>query len=60
MRTDNQWAAQDSEQGADMSKKRDGNIQRNYRREINLQTKTIPSNKEYSRKQKHKGLKDEN
>ena len=33
---------------------RDLNIEKNYKREINLQTKKIPSKKLYTRKVKHK------
>ena len=33
---------------------RDRNIENNYRREVNLQTKTIASKKAYTRKKKHK------
>ena len=40
-------------------KKRDGNIVKNFKKEINLQTKTIESKKKYSRKEKHKKLKEE-
>jgi len=34
--------------------KRDHTICKNYKREVNLQTKTIKSKKTYSRKQKYK------
>lgn len=43
MKKDNQQAAQDSEAGVNMSKKRDGNIQKAFRKEIDLSTKTIQS-----------------
>ena len=33
--------------------KRDGNIRKNYRREINLQTKQVKDRSKYRRKQKH-------
>ena len=33
--------------------KRDGNIRKNYRREINLQTKQVKDRSKYYRKQKH-------
>lgn len=33
---------------------RDGNIVKNYKREINLQTKVIKNKKAYNRKLKHK------
>lgn len=33
---------------------RDGNILKNYKKEINLQTKIIKDKKKYSRKKKHK------
>lgn len=33
---------------------RDGNITKNYRREINLQTKAIKDKTKYTRKEKHK------
>lgn len=36
------------------SKSRDHNIQKNYKREINLQTKIIKSKKHYNRKAKPK------
>ena len=35
--------------------KRDGNIVKNFNREINLQTRYIKSKKRYTRKVKHKG-----
>ena len=34
--------------------KRDGNIVKNYKKEINLNTKVIPDKKKYNRKEKHK------
>jgi hypothetical protein len=34
-------------------KQRDANILANFKGEIDLQTKSIPSKKKYSRKQKH-------
>lgn len=36
-------------------KKRDYNINKAFKRELDLKTKSIPSKKAYSRKQKHKG-----
>ena len=36
--------------------KRDINVIKNYRREISLQTKYVPSKKRYTRKIKHKKL----
>lgn len=39
-------------------KKRDGNIQKAYQKEINLQTKSIPD-KRYKRYKKYKGSIDE-
>ena len=42
--------------GDEMSnKKRNEDIEKSYRREINLNTKTIESKKKYTRKEKHKG-----
>lgn len=38
-------------------KKRNGDILKAYRKEINLQTKVVKSKKKYNRKKKHK-LKD--
>lgn len=37
-----------------MKTKRDGNVLKNYRREINLQTKRIKDKSKYDRKEKHK------
>ena len=37
------------------NKKRNEDIEKSYRREINLNTKTIESKKKYTRKEKHKG-----
>lgn len=34
--------------------RRDGNILKNYRREINLRTKSLKNKKHYTRKKKHK------
>lgn len=34
--------------------RRDGNIIKNYRREINLQTRRMKNKKAYTRKEKHK------
>ena len=36
------------------SNKRDGNIVKNYKREVNLQTKVIKDKSKYTRKAKHK------
>lgn len=33
---------------------RDRNIEKSYKKEINLQTKVVKSKKQYSRKEKHK------
>jgi hypothetical protein len=39
-----------------MSKsKRDYNIDKSYRKEIDLRTKSVPSKRAYTRKTKHKG-----
>ena len=35
--------------------KRDKNIERNFRREINLNTKVVKDKTKYTRKEKHKG-----
>lgn len=37
-----------------MKDKRDGNVLKNYRREINLQTKQVKDKSKYRRKEKHK------
>lgn len=37
-----------------MKTKIDGNVLKNYRREINLQTKRIKDKSKYDRKEKHK------
>ena len=43
-----------------MSKtKRNGDIIKSYKKEINLNTKSVKSKKEYKRKQKHKGTYDD-
>ena len=34
--------------------KRDGNIYKAYKKELNLNTKVVKSKKQYTRKQKHK------
>lgn len=39
-----------------MSKQRDGNIVKAYKREINLSTKSVASKKAYTRKTKHKQM----
>ena len=36
--------------------KRDGNIQKSYKREINLQTKVVKDKSKFNRKVKHKAL----
>ena len=44
-----------------MSKtKRNGDIIKSYKKEINLQTKSVKSKKDYQRKPKYKGNYDEN
>ena len=43
-----------------MSKtKRNGDILKNFKKEIGLSTKVVKSKKDYKRKQKHKGIYDE-
>lgn len=43
-----------------MSKtKRNGDILKNFKKEIDLSTKVVKSKKDYKRKQKHKGVYDE-
>ena len=43
-----------------MSKtKRNGDILKSYKKEINLSTKSVKSKKDYQRKSKHKGQYDE-
>ena len=39
-----------------VSNKRNGDVLASYKREINLQTKTIPDKKKYCRKKKHKSI----
>ena len=39
--------------------KRNGDIIKSYKKEMNLNTKSVKSKKDYKRKQKHKGVYDE-